>query len=85
MHVMPRVPRRSQKLFFLPSVPPRRKKDSERMLNENRFAKIFEKEVRQILHQSELRSFPVPFLAHSGDATPFRIQVDFKIASDCNE
>ena len=39
----------------------------------------------RILHQSKLSSFPVPFSAHSGDTAPFRIQVDFKMASDRND
>ena len=52
------------------------------MPNENPFAKICRKKVHRILHQSELSMFPVPFPAHSGDAIPLHVQVDFKVASD---
>ena len=51
------------------------------MPNENHFMNFCLK-VHPILYQSELSPFPVLFLAHFGDATPFCIQVDFKMASD---
>ena len=80
------IKRYSHKLFFFPPFLHVKKETlDEGLINENCFAKICRKKVHGILHQSELSSFPVPFLAHSGDATPFRIQVDFKMASDSNE
>ena len=51
----------------------------------NIVSKKLAEKVHRLLHQSELSSFSAPIPAHSGDATSFRIQVDFKMASNRNE